>query len=273
MPVVKSRGAWLKWESHGSGEPLLLIMGLGGSSLAWTRLLPHVSAVHRAIVLDNRGTGDSDRVGPGRLTMADMVADALAVLDAAGEESAHVMGVSMGGMIAQHLALDHRERVRSLILACTSAVGRQGAPSWRMLASTALRPVIGPMRTWDLVVPALYARGTDPARIEEDLALRGAAEPTPTQTFVAQIGAISRHDTRKRLHELEGLGVTVVHGREDRLVRPQRAAALASAIPGADLVIIDGCAHMLTTDAEQASAAAVLAHLAQHASPHSSVAA
>src|SRR5690606_9798040 len=111
----------------------------------------------------------------GLLTMDDLVADTLAVLDAAGHERAHVIGVSMGGMIAQHLALKHRARVRSLILGCTTPVGRQGAPPWRLLAATALRPLAGSERTFRLVAPVLYAERTRrerPERIADDLRVR-----------------------------------------------------------------------------------------------------
>jgi pimeloyl-ACP methyl ester carboxylesterase len=264
----------LHWDSHGAGEPVLMIMGLGGSSDAWARLLPYVRDGHRAITFDNRGTGRSaDIRGP--LTMGGMVADALSVLEAAGEESAHVVGISMGGMIAQHLALEHRERVRSLVLACTTAVGMRGRPPVRMLAASTLRPLLGPKRTWELVKPALYAEHTrreHPERIREDLRIRNG-RPTPSLTFLAQLAAIPCHDTRKRLAELGGLGVTIIHGEDDALVPPARADELASAIPGADLVMIPACGHMLTTDAEQQSADAVLAHLARHASPPSSLAA
>src|SRR5881394_1227437 len=121
----------LAYEVHGDGEPVLLIMGLSGSGRAWYRMLPHLAGRYRAITFDNRGTGGSPPV-IGRLTMADMVDDALSVLDAAGHDTAHVFGVSMGGMIAQHLALDHRERVRSLILGCTTPGGRRAAPPWRL---------------------------------------------------------------------------------------------------------------------------------------------
>jgi 3-oxoadipate enol-lactonase len=264
----------LHWESHGAGEPVLMIMGLGGSSDAWARLLPHVSAGHRAIVFDNRGTGRSAGLR-GPLTMGGMVADTLSVLDEAGERSAHVIGISMGGMIAQHLALEHRKRVRSLVLACTTAVGMRGQPPVRMLAASALRPLLGPKRTWELVKPSLYAEHTrrdHPERIREDLRIRNG-RPTPSLTFLAQLAAIPCHDTRKRLSELDGLGVTIIHGEEDALVPRARADELAATIPGAQLVMIPTCGHMLTTDAEQASADAVLAHLARHASPPSSLAA
>ncbi len=141
--VAENGGTWISWRAYGEGEPVLMIMGFMGSARAWFRLLPHVAEHHRAIVFDNRGTGDSDRPR-GFFTMDDLVGDALAVLRSAGEESAHVVGVSMGGMIAQHLALDHPERVRSLTLCCTHPGGRrpEGRP-WRLLASIALRPLLG----------------------------------------------------------------------------------------------------------------------------------
>lgn len=262
MPVARSGGVWLAYETQGDGEPLLMIMGLSGSKRAWWRLLPHLRGRCSAITFDNRGTGDSDRVN-GPLTMANLVADALAVLDAAGQESAHVLGVSMGGMVAQHLALDHRDRVRSLILGCTTAGGRGGPPPWRLLASLALRPALGASRTFGLVAPALYAertRAERPELVREDLRIR-LEDATDVRTSLAQIAAIARHDTRRRLHELTGLDVTVIHGEDDALVPFDAGTALAEGIPGATFVPIAGCGHMMTTDAEKATSGAVLAHL------------
>src|SRR3954454_22150009 len=118
-----------------------------------------------------------------------MVDDALAVLEAAGHETAHVFGVSMGGMIAQHLALDHRERVRSLILGCTTAGGRRGAPPWRLMSATALRPIVGAGPTFPLVAPVLYARATregNPDRVREDLRIR-LGDNTDVRTTLAQM--------------------------------------------------------------------------------------
>lgn len=273
MPVaVAPNGHWLNWRAEGAGEPLLLIMGLSGSSKAWYRLLPHASRHAGCIVFDNRGTGDSDPV-TGPLSMENLVTDALAVLDAAGHESAHVMGVSMGGMIAQHLALDHRARVRSLILGCTTAGGdeRPGGPSVRLLTATALRPLVGPSRTGPIVAPALYAERTrreHPARVSEDMRVR-LSDATAVRTTLGQMAAIARHDTRDRLHELAGVPTTVMHGEEDVLVPPERGRELAGGIPGARLVTIPQCGHMLTTDAEAESVAAVVAHLRRHAAPSS----
>lgn len=260
---AENDGVWLAWRAHGHGEPVLMIMGFMGSGRAWRRLLPHIAAGHTAIAMDNRGTGDSDRPG-GRWTMDDLAGDALAVLDATGLESAHVVGASMGGMIAQHLALTAPERVRSLSLCCTSPVGSNGAPPWRMVASIALRPLVGPGRTFPLIAPLLYAERTRrerPERMREDLRLR-LEEATPLGTVRGQLAAIAGHDTRARLAELK-MPVLVVHGEEDRLVPPARARELAERIPGARLVLIPECGHVLTTDAEEEAAGALLGFLEQ----------
>jgi 3-oxoadipate enol-lactonase len=268
VEIAFSRGNRIAWRSEGPlepdarGEPVLLIMGLGASSRLWYRLLPWIVRRHRAIVFDNLGTG---RSGPlrGQLTMQAMAHDAVAVLDAAELESAHVIGASMGGMIAQHLALDHRERVRSLVLACTTPGGRAGAPPWRLLAATALRPVLGSSRTFPLVAPVLYASATidnTPDRVKEDLARR-IADNTASSTLFAQMRAIGGHDTRARLHELEGIPTLVLHGLEDNLVPPERARDLAELIAGSQLHLIPNCGHLLATDAENETATPILEHL------------
>lgn len=264
MPIVEHGDARLHWRASGAGEPVLMIMGLNASALGWQRLLPYVIDDHEAIVFDNRGTGRSSPVS-GLLSMRDLVGDALAVLDAAGHRQAHVVGASMGGMVAQHLALEHRDRVLSLCLCCTTPVGRGGpTPPWRLLTAAALRPFVEPDRSAWVLAPMLYAEHTReraPHRMEEDLRMR-SAHPTPATTTWAQLAAISRHDTRKRLHELAGLPTTVVHGDRDVLVPTDRGRELAAKIPGARLVIVPDAGHLMSTDNERDSAIAVLDHLA-----------
>ena len=256
-------GLRIAWRAYGHGEPVALVMGFMGSGHAWFRLLPHIYAGRRAIVLDNRGTGDSDRP-LGLWSMDDLAADVLAVLDDAGLERAHVVGASMGGMIVQHLALSHPERLRSLTLCCTSARagGRRGPPPWRMVASLGLRPLLGPGRTMRLVAPLLYSERTrhgNAERLAEEFALRNA-DATPLATAPGQFAAIARHDTRSRLSELS-VPVLVVHGEADQLVPPAAGRELARLVPGAELELLPGCGHVLTTDCEEEAAAAIVGFL------------
>ena len=271
MPYVDRPDARISYAVTEPSEPVqnpetvLMIMGLSASGRMWFRLLPHIVRRHRAIVFDNRGTGGSSPAHR-PLTIAQMADDALAVLDATGVDSAHVIGASMGGMIAQDVALDHRERVRSLVLACTTAGGRREPPSLRLVAASCLRPLIGPSRTFPLVAPILYSprtRKERPERLREDLRLR-AADRVGGLTPLMQGAAIAQHDTRSRLAELEGLPTLVLHGLDDRLVPPAQGRELAGLIPGARLVEIPDAGHLLATDAEQEFASAVLEHLEHH---------
>ena len=122
MPFVNTGDAEVWWEEQGGGSPLLLIQGLGFPGALWYRVLPALSATHRVLALDNRGTGRTT-TGAGPYPIEAMAADALAVLDAGSIDKAHVLGISMGGLIAQELALSAPHRVASLILAATHPGG------------------------------------------------------------------------------------------------------------------------------------------------------
>src|ERR1044072_1532546 len=128
MPHTARDAVTLYWETHGTGDPLLLIMGLGVTLEGWNRLGPALAQHYQTILFDNRGTGRSD-TPPGPYSIPDMAADAAAVLDAAAIDRAHVFGISMGGMIAQEFALRYPDRVRSLILGCTACGGRDSVPA------------------------------------------------------------------------------------------------------------------------------------------------
>ena len=141
MPFIDNAGASIYWRATGKGEPLVLVMGLGCSSALWFRLAPRLARHYRVILLDNRGAGKTAVNNALVHRVAVMASDIAAVLDAAGEKSAHVMGMSMGGMIAQEFALNHPARLRSLILAATNCGGYfavQGEPKvWGLLFSKA----------------------------------------------------------------------------------------------------------------------------------------
>src|ERR1700761_4621032 len=214
MAYVVNEGAKLFWRQGGSGPPLLLIMGLSFTHEMWFRVTPDLTGEYRAIVFDNRGMGRSD-VPRGPYTMRQMASDARAVLDAAGVQSAHVIGASMGGMIAQELALRHPERVRSLVLGCTSSRGLLGKwPEFRY----------GP-RQWKgssreererSLRALLYAETTPPARIEEDLRVRCNCAWC-YKGFLNQFAGILIWSAYRRLPRIS-VPTLVLHGDQDRLV-------------------------------------------------------
>jgi 3-oxoadipate enol-lactonase len=253
-------GVRLYWTEQGAGEPLLLIMGLGATHEWWYRLAPIVSQRFRTIMHDNRGVGGSD-VPPGPYAIADMADDAVAVLDAAGVDRAHVFGASMGGMIAQELGLRHPDRVRSLILGCTTPGGREGVVAHRhvidaLTASSTMTREEG-MR---VMVPFIFDAGTPRERVEEDLVRRVAAN-VPTHGYLAQLQGIRAwNGTHDRLRGITA-PTLVIHGETDELVPAENGRILARAIPGAELVMIPHASHIFMTDQLQASSDAIMAFL------------
>src|SRR5712664_1070553 len=143
MPFVENLGARIHWDEEGSGAPLLLIMGLGWPSQGWHRLRPALSEKYRTIALDNRGVGRSE-VPAGPYSIAQMAADAAAVLNSARVNTAHIFGVSMGGMIAQEFALQYPNKVRSLILGCSAAGGPQAVRAESAALQTLMRRDLTP---------------------------------------------------------------------------------------------------------------------------------
>jgi pimeloyl-ACP methyl ester carboxylesterase len=246
----------LPFECTGDGPAVLLIMGLGLPGDAWWRTVPVLARRCRAITFDNRGAGRAEPV-TGPLTIAGMAADAVSVLDAAGVERAHVYGISMGGMIAQELALRHPSRVQSLVLGATAAGGPSATPPEpATLAFLARRAAMPDEEGRWASVPYVYSdrtRREGGARIGEDIARRRAYAFQPVG-YRAQLAAATGHDTASRLQSL-GAPTLVVHGAEDRMVPPANGRALAAGIPGARLLELPDAAHLYTTDEPEADEA------------------
>lgn len=237
-------GTRLHYEEFGraDGEPLLLVQGLGADKRGWLMQRRALGGRYRCIALDNRGVGRSDRP-PGPYELGVMAADAVAVLDHVGVDRAHVMGASMGGVIAQILGVLHAERVRSLVLACTACRQwpwrRELLESWaeraqeegmRGFAQKGARWLVGPRslrRLWPLIGP-----------------LGGLAVTGPPEPFVAQVQAILDADEDLRL-ELRSITVPtlVLVGSQDILTPQGDSEELASLIPGAVLAVVRGAAH------------------------------
>ena len=196
MSLATGTDDTLHWESTGSGPPVLMIMGLGLSGGAWWRTVPVLSERLRVITYDNRGVGRSRSLVHSYTTEA-MADDAVSVLDAAGLERAHVYGFSLGGMVAQQLALRHPDRIRSLVLGATHAGGpRAVAPDAEVLDFFRRRPGMQPEDAARASVPFNYGercRREHADRIEEDIRRR-LAHPFPEQAYRAQLYAATLHN-------------------------------------------------------------------------------
>jgi 3-oxoadipate enol-lactonase len=239
----------LHWESIGAGEPVLLIMGLGLSGGAWWRTVPVLSRSLRVITFDNRGVGRSPSRYP-RYTTEAMADDAVAVLDAAGVERAHVYGFSLGGMVAQQLALRHAGRVRSLVLGATHPGGpRMIRPGAETIAFFRRRAGMTAEDAARASVPFNYGprcRSEHADRIAEDIRRR-LAHPFPERAYRAQLVAAGLHNCYRRVRRLE-VPTLVVHGRQDQIVPVANGELLAERIPGARLRVLEDAGHLYSTE-------------------------
>ncbi len=268
MPYAVNRGTKLYWEEHGSGPPVLMIMGLSFTHEMWFRVLPYLASRYRVIVFDNRGMGRSD-VPRGPYLIRQMARDARVILNAAGVEAADVIGASMGGMIAQELALRFPQCVRRLVLACTSHGGFFSG--WPDFTGFARRTNWSrPDEIKRALMPLLYAGATSRARIEEDLQIRSRCNWC-YQGFLGQLTGILAWSSYHRLPHIE-IPTLVIHGEEDRLVPPRNGKALATRIPGAQFRLVPNAGHMLVTDQPKICAEIVLSFLSQHQTSELSVA-
>ncbi len=239
----------LHWESHGEGPPVMLIMGLGLSGGAWWRTVPVLSRRFRVITFDNRGVGRS-KSGTFAYTTEAMADDAVSVLDAAGIDSAHVYGISLGGMVAQQLGLRHPRRVRSLVLGATHPGGpRAVAPDREVRDFFRRRPSLPPEEAAWASVPYNYGptcRRRHGGRIAEDIAQR-LAHPFPADAYRAQLYAASLHNCLGRLERIE-VPTLIVHGRHDRLIPVANAELMAERLAHAELEILEHSGHLYPTE-------------------------
>jgi 3-oxoadipate enol-lactonase len=258
MSFVENQGAKIYWDEEGSGEPLLLIMGLSYPSYMWHRTRPVLAKRFRTIALDNRGVGQSD-APPGLYSIALMASDAAAVLDAARVQSAHVFGVSMGGMIAQEFALQYPDHVLSLILGCTASGGPHAVQPEPAALQTLMRQGMTPEQAKEAIIPFIYDAATPRERIDEDMAIRMKWYPTP-QGYLGQLQGIMGWEAYSRIAQITA-PTLVIHGETDRLVPAANGRLIAERIPGSKIVLIPRASHIFETDQPGAAHQAVLEFL------------
>lgn len=231
----------LAWDRRGNGAPLLLIHGLGYARWGWEPVLPELAEQFDVILFDNRGIGESD-APPGPYTVAEMAADAVQVLDEAGVARAHVVGTSLGGMIAQELALAYPERVDRLVLACTTPGGQKAHPMPQvtvalMAEAATLEPAVALRRfVENALAPATVA--AHPELVEQIMAHRLATAQQPA-AWAAQASAGATFDAYDRLGALAA-PTLVQHGDEDVVVDPRNADLLVELLPDARLERVPG---------------------------------
>lgn len=263
MAFLQNQGARIYWDEQGSGDPILLIMGLGYPSYLWHRTRPALKERYRTIALDNRGSGQSEAPA-GPYSIALMASDAAAALDAAGVERAHVFGLSMGGMIAQEFALQYPGRVRSLILGCTAPGGPNAVRAEKRVTEILMGIGLGPEEHARAMRPYVYDSATPLERIEEDLAIRRQWFPKP-EAYKAQLQGIFEWEAYSRLQKIV-VPTLVIHGEADQLVPVGNADLISARISGSQLVKLPHASHIFTTDQPEASRKAVMEFLSQQSS-------
>lgn len=226
----------IAWERHGSGPPLLLIHGLGYARWGWEPVVEPLARSFDVLLFDNRGIGESD-APPGPYTAAQLAADAVQVLDEAGVERAHVLGTSLGGMVAQELALAHPTRVDKLVLACTTPGGAQVHP----MPEQTVRLMANGASLREFVENALEP---DPrAELVERILEHRLATAQPHEAWLAQAAAGAAFDAYDRAGSIAALAL-VLHGDGDVVVDPRNAELLAGLLPHANLELFPGTGHL-----------------------------
>lgn len=264
MPVIDAGNVQLSYERSGEGPPLLLIMGLSGTLLHWGEpFLQRLRGDFDVISYDHRGVGASSRV-EAPFSIADLAQDAAGLLGALDVESAHVMGISMGGMIAQELALGRPELLRTLTLGCTYC----GSPGSSLPPQPELGAAImsgdrerATRAMWEANVSARFAQDDEAYAHFRAIGLERAVAVSVT---MEQLSAITRHDTSARLGQLE-MPTLVVHGTEDVIIPVENGRIVAGLIPDARLEIWPDTGHLFFWEQPQRSAEVVREHALVHA--------
>jgi len=274
MPPIRTfefQGCNLAWRVDGAGPPLLMIQGVGAYGTAPNPQVELLSKHYTCLSFDNRGIGASQPVAV-PLTVEQMAADGLALMDRAGWVSAHIVGHSLGGLIALQLALTAKSRVRSLSLLCTFARGADGTRLTPRLIWIGLRLRLGSrgMRR-RAFVELVVAPGRE---IENEAALaerlsgilgHDLADSPPITS--QQLAAMKRHDVTPRLGELAGIPTLVISAEKDPIARPSSGRSIAAGIPGARYIEIPGASHAFPVLDAERCAALVLEHLAEAEKP------
>ena len=248
---MEHRGCRLAYQVTGDGPPVVFIQGTGLHGRGWQPQVEELAGRYRCLMFDNRGMGASQPLGT-NLSVEQMVEDTLVLMDAQGWDSAHIVGHSLGGLVALHLGLTARLRVRSLSLLCTFARGRDATRLSLGMFWLGLRTYLGTRRMrrrafTKLVLPPGFLAATDRDAWAERLApIFGHDLADHPPVVMKQLAAMRAYDATSHLGRLTGLPTLVVGARHDRIARPETVRSLAAGIPGCRFVEFPEAAHGVT---------------------------
>jgi aminoacrylate hydrolase len=257
MPKISIGDCSLYYEEHGSGEPLLLVPGLGGVGAAFFKQIPELSKHYRVIVHDHRGCGQSDKPVM-QYSVEQMTRDVLALMDALKIERAHFLGHSTGGAIGQIIAIEQPQRLKKLVLSSTwthcdgfftrvfegrHAILKHTGPAQYLRATSAV------------LYPSWWVAQNDRALAEQER--QQAAAFPPVEVVLSRIEAIMRFDRREQLSRIR-VPTLVSVAADDAVTPAYFSEALAKAIPGAKLKVFPKGGHLLYHVVENEYNAAVL---------------
>ena len=269
MPIAKAGDISIEYYVEGSGPPLLMIMGFSGQASSWSERFLELLRPHFQIVrFSNRGTGLTDRPQV-EYSVRMMADDAAGLLQELGIEKTHVCGISMGGMIAQELVLNHPERVQGLILGCTTPGWSQGVPpSQETMALLMPTPGVSLEEQFRKALPAIVTPQFVERQREflEEMLRVGLENVTPIDTMMRQAAAIQAFDAYDRLPQIEA-STFIIHGDKDQLVPPQNGDILRERIPNSTLRILSGAAHMFFWEKPAEAAQAIVEFLSSVPAP------
>jgi 3-oxoadipate enol-lactonase len=246
MAKIKVNEIEIAYNIIGSGEPLVLICGYTGVKESWVYQVDELAKHFQVVTFDNRGVGETT-VPTKSCTIADMATDTAGLIDALGLVPAHLFGISMGGLIAQTLALDFADRINKVALGCTSHGGKhavQPGPDVMAALAKAGDPDISPEESIKMNLPIMFSEQflrKEPQKIEDHVKMALKFRPTP-EGAKGQMKALSFFNVKNRLGEIK-CPVLVIAGTEDKMMPPENAKLLADGIPDAELYEVEGTGH------------------------------
>ena len=258
MAIAEVNGQRLYYEVQGEGEPLLCVAGLTCDTLVWIPQVQAFAAAHRTVIFDNRDAGQSS-MADGEYEIADMARDALALADHLELDTFHLLGVSMGGAIAQEIALQAPDRIRSLTLAVTFPAGSAYARRLAEVWSARLKEISYEQHVDELMLLNHSESFYDHPEMVEFIrtAMLNNPHPQPPEAFARQIAACGRHEARDQLGSLT-MPTHVIGGEHDILVPVWKSREIAELVPGSKLTILPGAPHGLSIERAEEFNALVL---------------